>query len=141
MAKWMDDAFRIPGTSIRFGFDPLMGLIPGVGDMLAGLIASTILVSAQKARVPKIVQLRMAANIFLNAVLGAIPGFGDLFSIWFRSNRKNYELLEKHQRLDTASKEDTTESWLFVVGLFMGMFTLIVGFFVLIFGLVKLLFS
>ena len=96
LADWLDQRFTIPGTSIRIGLDPILGLIPGIGDMIANLAGSAIILIAAQYRLPKIVLLRMGLNVALNAIIGAIPVFGDIFSIWFRSNVKNAKLLERY---------------------------------------------
>lgn len=96
MAQVMDTLFRIPGTNVKFGLDPLVGLIPVVGDLISAGISTAIVAAASKLGVSKWIQLRMAFNIFLNTAIGAIPGLGDLFSVWFKSNQRNYELLQKY---------------------------------------------
>ena len=73
LADWLDQRFTIPGTSIRIGLDPILGLIPGIGDMIANLAGSAIILIAAQYRLPKIVLLRMGLNIALNAMIGAIP--------------------------------------------------------------------
>lgn len=112
IARMLDTLIRVPGTHVRIGLDPLLGLIPVLGDMIANLIGSTILLLAIQLQVPKVVILRMAANIGMNTVIGAIPGLGDLFSIWYRSNVKNAILL---RRYTTRSKDRATiGDWIFV---------------------------
>ena len=112
LAELLDQRFTIPGTSIRIGLDPLIGLIPGIGDTLANLAGSAILFIGAKFNLPKVVLLRMALNIALNTLIGAIPFVGDLFSIWFRSNVRNVQLLERYasQHRQSAAASD----WLFV---------------------------
>ena len=114
IAELMDTAIRIPGTNIRIGLDPLIGLIPGIGDAIAGAIGSTLLVLAHRVGVPRIVQVRMALNVVINAVLGALPGLGDLFSAWFKSNVRNARLLRKHA---ASAPPSTVVDWGFVAGL------------------------
>lgn len=130
IAKLLDSVIQIPGTSIRIGIDPLLGLIPVLGDVIATLIGSTILVLAAQLHVPKIVMVRMVMNVGINAMIGALPGIGDLFSIWFRSNLKNAELLRHHatQRTTRATPWD----WLVVIGVIIGTLAMIVGTFTLI---------
>jgi Domain of unknown function (DUF4112) len=117
VSKLMDTVFVIPGTGIRFGFDPLIGLIPGIGDTATGL--TSLLLIAQSARygLPRIVLARMVLNVLLNSGVGAIPVAGDLFSLWFRSNVKNYELFRKHA--GTAGSSTKTD-WFFVTMLIVG---------------------
>ena len=129
IAKLLDSAFFIPGTQIRIGLDPLLGLIPGLGDMLASLIGSSILFLATQLQVPKVILVRMAMNMGINTVFGAIPGIGDFFSIWFRSNEKNAQLLRRYTTQTTSRA--TPGDWLFVIGLIILMLTLTVGIFTL----------
>ncbi|PTX95055.1 DUF4112 domain-containing protein [Spartobacteria bacterium LR76] len=111
LAWILDDLFTIPGTKFRVGLDPIIGLIPGLGDSSSTAIASLLLVQALRAGVPKVVITRMAVNILINAGVGAIPGIGDVFSAWFKSNRKNYQLLQRHAG---ASRKNTVGDWIFL---------------------------
>ena len=95
IASLMDDCFRIPGTNIRFGLDPILGLFPGLGDTLASLIGVAIIGEGSRRGLSRIALATMALNILLNAAIGAIPVIGDAFSIWFKSNRRNHDLLRK----------------------------------------------
>ena len=125
LAELLDQRFTIPGTSIRIGLDPILGLIPGIGDGLANIAGSAILFIAAQYRLPKIVILRMALNIALNAMIGAIPVFGDIFSIWFRSNVKNVQLLEYH--LSAEDRASTFGNWIFVIGVIVGIILLLIA--------------
>jgi len=125
LADLLDQRFTIPGTSIRIGLDPIIGLIPGIGDLVANLTGSIIVIIAAQFGVPKIVLARMAINIAINTLLGAIPIFGDIISIWYRSNVKNVALLERF--LDRQSKRADIRDWLFVVGLIVGLLLLLGG--------------
>ncbi len=123
LAKILDTAVRIPGTSIYIGLDPLIGLIPGLGDILANLIGTVIMVLAARLRVPKIVLARMSLNLLINGVVGAIPIAGDLFSIWFRSHARNAELL---RRAASQPHRETQQAWLYVAGLIGGTIVLLI---------------
>jgi hypothetical protein len=92
----LDEAFRIPGTSIRFGIDGIVGLVPGLGDVLAGLLSLIIPVAAWIRGVPYVTLARMAANIAIGVLVGSIPLFGDVFDIAWKANRRNYQLLIRH---------------------------------------------
>lgn len=124
LAKVLDTMIPIPGTNLRLGVDPLLGLIPGIGDTVASLIGSVILVMAARLRVPKIVLIRMSLNVALNGVVGAIPGLGDLFSVWFRSNARNAALL---RRASPPAQRATASDWIFVVAVLLGTLAVIVG--------------
>jgi hypothetical protein len=98
MVSLLDDGLRIPGTKIGIGLDPLLGaLFPVVGDAVTGAGSASLLLLALKERVPAVVLLRMVFNIGIDTVVGSVPIVGDLFDAFFRSNRKNLDLLEKHR--------------------------------------------
>lgn len=99
LARLMDDRFGIPGTNIRFGLDSLLGLVPGVGDAIGGIVSSYIIWRARRMGVSNLVLVRMAGNMIFDSAIGAVPLFGDIFDIGFRSNRRNLELLRRHQRV------------------------------------------
>ena len=125
IAKVLDSAFVIPGTSIRIGLDPLLGLFPGFGDVISNLIGSSLLFLATRLGVPRIVIFRMALNIFINMTLGIIPGFGDLFSVWFQSNIRNSHLLRRY--CQSPAPRSTVADWVYVVGLIIGMLAILLG--------------
>ena len=111
LAFVMDEFLRIPGTKWRFGIDPLIGLIPGLGDTASALVSAFALIYAARAGVPRIILARMSVNILINEIVGIIPGLGDVFSFWFKSNVRNYQLLQRH--LGTA-KGARRSDWIFV---------------------------
>nr|WP_255458556.1 DUF4112 domain-containing protein [Nitrospira sp. KM1] len=115
--RMLDTTVKIPGTNLYLGLDPLIGLIPGIGDLLANLLGTVILGLAAKLQVPRIVLFRMSLNLLINGVLGAVPFIGDLFSVWFRSHSRNAELLR--QALATPARS-TGYDWLFVIGVIGG---------------------
>jgi Domain of unknown function (DUF4112) len=125
LAELLDQRFTIPGTSIRVGLDPIIGLIPGVGDTLANLAGSVILLIGAQFHLPKVVLLRMALNVALNTLIGAIPVVGDLFSIWFRSNVRNVRLLERYAT--RPGQKAAPADWLFVMIVIAGLLLLLVG--------------
>jgi hypothetical protein len=125
LADWLDQRFTIPGTSIRIGLDPILGLIPGIGDMIANLAGSAIILIAAQYRLPKIVLLRMGLNVALNAIIGAIPVFGDIFSIWFRSNVQNAHLLERY--VGTEDRVSNFSNWIFVIAVIGGIILLLIA--------------
>jgi len=92
----LDEAFRVPGTKVRFGIDGIIGLVPGLGDVLAGLLSLIIPIAAWIRGVPYITLVRMAANIGIGLLVGSIPLFGDIFLIAWKANRRNYQLLTLH---------------------------------------------
>ncbi len=98
LAHLLDDWFRVPGTSIRFGLDGIVGLIPGLGDILAGLASCIIIVAAWFRGVPYVGLMRMVVNVAIDVIVGAIPIAGDAFDIAWKANRRNYALMTRHLR-------------------------------------------
>jgi hypothetical protein len=96
VGKLMDGAFVIPGTSTRVGLDALIGLVPGIGDLVSGLVSSYLIWEARRLGVSRWVLTRMAANTLLDTTIGAIPLAGDVFDVMFRANMKNMALLRQH---------------------------------------------
>lgn len=94
IAHLLDTFIKIPGTNLRIGLDPIIGLIPGAGDAIANLMGSIILAEALQRGLPGNLVLRMGGNMLINAAVGSIPVVGDLFSAWFHSNSKNHALLQ-----------------------------------------------
>jgi hypothetical protein len=92
----LDEAFRIPFTRIRFGIDGIIGLVPGLGDVLAGLLSLVIPIAAWIRGVPYITLLRMGVNLGIGVLVGSIPILGDAFDIGWKANRRNYLLLQRH---------------------------------------------
>jgi hypothetical protein len=118
IAWLLDDFIRIPGTNFRIGLDPIIGLIPGIGDGSTTVAASVILLHGLRAGVPRVVLARMAINVLINSIGGAIPGLGDVFTAFFKSNRRNVVLLERHA--GSARRVSTTGDWIFVGALIGG---------------------
>lgn len=123
LAKILDTTVKIPGTPFYIGLDPLLGLIPGIGDVLASLIGTVILILAARLDVPQIVITRMSVNLLINGTIGAIPILGDLFSVWFRSHARNAELL---RRAATQPYRETQQARLYVAGIIAGTVVLLV---------------
>jgi hypothetical protein len=96
VATVLDDAIRIPGTNIRFGIDPLVGLIPGLGDLLGGAASVYIILEAARAGAPATVLVRMALNVGIDTIVGELPLLGDLFDFAWKSNSRNVALLARH---------------------------------------------
>jgi hypothetical protein len=117
----LDDWFRIPGTSIRFGIDGIVGLIPGVGDLLGGLASTIIVVAAWFRGVPTVTVARMVANVAIEVFVGAIPFLGDVFDIAWKANRRNYKLLSGSL---AATPRNTAGDWLFFAAIGLGVLAL-----------------
>src|SRR6202046_4529628 len=107
----LDDWFRVPGTSIRFGLDGIIGLVPGLGDIIGGLASTVIVVAAWVRGVPYVTLIRMVVNIGIEVLLGTIPLLGDAFDIAWKANRRNYALIVRH--LERPRKQ-TWRDWVFL---------------------------
>jgi len=138
----LDAGIRIPGTNLRFGLDPILGLIPGAGDAVGALLAAWILVEAIRWGASRATLGRMAANIALDALVGAVPLLGDVFDVVWKANLKNVALLERHA-LDPAGagKDDRLFVGLLVGGLVALCGTLLLGGAVLTAWLLRTLFG
>lgn len=96
LSNFMDKAFTIPGTHIRFGVDSIVGLIPVVGDTLSAGISGYIYSFAKPAGVPWIQRMQMLWNIFIDWFIGLIPFVGDIFDVAFKANSKNVDIIRAH---------------------------------------------
>jgi Domain of unknown function (DUF4112) len=112
LAGVLDDIFQIPGTRIRFGLDPLLGLIPGLGDAISGATSMLIIVAAWRRGLPRITLARMFANVAIDSLLGAMPIVGDLFDVWWKANRMNVNILRK---AEASPRQRRWHDWLFFV--------------------------
>lgn len=111
MSRLLDSAMLVPGTSIRVGLDPILGLVPGLGDLVSPLFAIGLLWQARDLGIPRIVQLRMIGNVAIDAVVGFVPIAGDLFDVAWKANDMNMALLERHAYEERRAEPS---DWLFV---------------------------
>jgi hypothetical protein len=108
----LDEAFRVPGTNVRFGLDGIIGLLPGVGDVVGGLLSLIIPLAAWIRGVPYVTLIRMAANIGIGVLVGSIPFLGDIFDIAWKANRRNYQLMRRHLG---EPRRHTWRDWTFLL--------------------------
>ena len=130
LAELLDSKFRIPGTNIRFGIDPIIGLIPGAGDVFAGVISLYFLILAALSGGGVSVLGRMFLNILLDVLIGSVPVLGEVFDIYWKANLRNSRILNE---LEQDPRKTTSESrlWIwFIVTQFIG---IIIGI-ILLFG-------
>src|SRR6185503_262621 len=111
-ARIFDSAFRIPGTGITFGLDPILGLIPGLGDVASPVFSLFFLWHGLRLGVPKVVLARMFFNVLIDAAVGAVPVVGDLFDFGWKANAWNLALLERHA---VPGRRPTSADWLVVI--------------------------
>jgi hypothetical protein len=99
-ARWlaglMDDRYVVPGTRVRFGWDSILGLFPGLGDALTSIISLLIVHHAWQTGASPFTLARMIGNVAADFLLGSVPFVGDLFDVAFKANRRNARLLEQH---------------------------------------------
>lgn len=111
----LDDIFRIPLTGIRFGLDPIIGMIPGVGDWITGAVSFLILVAGWQRGLPKVALTRMVVNIGIDSLVGTVPVLGDAFDVGWKSNRKNFTLLQNYR--EPQRHAQTWRDWAFLLAL------------------------
>lgn len=108
LSRVLDTAIRIPGTNMRFGLDAVIGLVPGVGDVVGAGMSGFIILTAARLGAPPSVLVRMLANVGLDTVVGAVPLAGDLFDAAWRANTRNAALLERHLQAPAATRRAST---------------------------------
>ena len=116
VATVLDDAIRIPGTNIRFGLDPVVGLVPGLGDLLGGAASAYIILEAARAGASASILVRMAANVGIDTLIGALPVIGDLFDFAWKSNARNVRLLARHVDAPVETRRASTALLVAVLG-------------------------
>jgi hypothetical protein len=104
LATLLDTALVLPGTNVRFGLDALLGLIPGIGDVITTAMALYIVHEARQLGAPGHVIARMLANVALDGMVGAVPVLGDAFDVMWRSNRRNMRLLQEWLAREQGSR-------------------------------------
>ncbi|MGH7482404.1 MAG: DUF4112 domain-containing protein [Longimicrobiales bacterium] len=124
LARLLDRQFRIPGTRIRLGLDPLIGLLPGIGDVATGALSGWIVIAAARLGAPAPVLARMLFNLLTDVVLGAVPLLGDLFDVAWKANARNLDLLERH----LADPRRARRSSVLAVTVVTGVVLLLIGF-------------
>ncbi|SRR6476469_2339667 len=120
----LDNAIPIPGTKYRIGLDPILGLIPGGGDLIGSIFAGYIVFKSAQMGVPQETLVKMAANIVFDTVAGTVPVAGDLLDVAWKANVKNIELLDAHLGSPEQGKK---ADWLFVAALLLGLILIVGG--------------
>jgi hypothetical protein len=120
VTRVLDELIEVPGTPIKVGLDPVIGLIPVAGDAIAALVGGWVILEASRFGVPRIVLARMVLNLAVDLGIGAIPLLGDAYDLFFRSNSRNLDLFRRHA-LDPAASTRGEQA------LFIGLVLLVVG--------------
>ncbi|HYH80792.1 MAG TPA: DUF4112 domain-containing protein [Longimicrobium sp.] len=138
LAHLLDNSIPIPGTGTRFGLDAVVGLIPGIGDAVGGLLSTYIVLEAARLGAGPAVVMRMLLNVAIEMVVGAVPIVGDLFDAGWKANARNVKLL--HTAVD-APGAARKSSALFVAGVFVALLLLFAGSMWLVWWVLSGLFS
>ena len=123
LARLMDTQFQIPGTKMRFGLDPLIGLVPGVGDFTGFLVSGYMILICARNGASGFLLARMTLNILIDALIGSIPAIGDLFDFAYKANRRNLKLMQQHY----VEGRHRGSAWKLVVPLLLILFIIIAG--------------
>ncbi len=108
LSRLMDNAIRIPGIGFRIGLDPIIGLIPGAGDIISTGFSAYIIYLAARFGLPREILQKMIFNIALEATVGSVPLVGDLFDAYYKSNIRNLALLEQHLQVAEPELNEVT---------------------------------
>lgn len=124
LAKVMDEALTVPGTKIKVGLDPIIGLIPVIGDLGSAAISAYILRAAARLRVPTIVQMHILLHILVDTMLGMMPIVGDYLDVLYKANMKSAALVQKAvENRQTGGRS----SWLLFIGTFLLFVAIVTG--------------
>lgn len=122
VSRLLDSAFVIPGTRYRFGFDALIGLVPGLGDAVSAIFSGYIILQASRLGAPKSVVTRMIGNVALDTLVGWVPVLGDLFDVAWKSNLRNMALLETHLQQPAAARAGSRKALVLLGGVLLLLF-------------------
>ncbi|NJM98545.1 MAG: DUF4112 domain-containing protein [Phormidesmis sp. RL_2_1] len=124
LSHLLDNAIALPGSDFRIGLDPLLGILPGGGDVITGLISVYIVWEGARMGLPAATLGRMGVNILLDTLTGTVPVLGDLFDVTWKANSQNVALLEKHLAQPQPSR---AADRLFAMAMVAGLLTLVLG--------------
>jgi uncharacterized protein YjeT (DUF2065 family) len=129
LTRLLDSAARVPGTSLRFGLDPVLGLVPGLGDVAGAALSGYVVLLASRLGAPTTVIVRMLGNVVVDTVGGTVPVLGDLFDIGWKANSRNLALLERHLgQPESTKRASRAVVWLTVAALLLlGVGAVVVG--------------
>jgi hypothetical protein len=118
----LDNSIPVPGTGFRFGLDTIIGLVPGVGDLIGGALSVYIILEAARLGVPRSLLARMGYNVAVDTLVGGIPLLGDLFDAGYKANLRNLALVREHLEQPVAARRSSRR---FAIALAGGIFLLI----------------
>lgn len=127
LAMLMDSLVEVPGLRVKVGLDAILGLFPGLGDLISSLVSLYIMQAASQQGVPRVTMARMGANILIDMALGAVPLVGDVFDIYYKANEKNLQLLQLHvQSTPQSARRRQWGDGLFLAGIAAGVLAVLV---------------
>jgi hypothetical protein len=128
LSMWTDNAFEVPGLGWRFGLDPIIGLVPVVGDLTSVFVSLYILSIAAQLRVPRSTLARMMLNIGIDYTVGSIPVVGNIFDFAWKANYRNAQLLKQTLAMPVRQRRrQTFWDWLFIGGMVLGLIGILIG--------------
>lgn len=128
LSRWMDGLFELPALRLRFGLDPILGLLPGVGDLASTVIALYILQAGTRLGASRLTLARMSLNLLLDWAIGSIPILGDAFDVYWKANERNVRLLERHLDANPAMRRQARRGdWLFFAAIAAVLILFLVG--------------
>lgn len=134
LAWWLDSAFVVPGTRFRIGLDALIGLVPGLGDLIGTALSAYIVAVAARRGLPRSVLLRMALNVGVEALVGIVPIAGDLFDAAWKANQRNVGLLRQYAAVPHRAR---AQSRLVVAGWLLALLAVAAGLAVLTYAVIR----
>jgi hypothetical protein len=118
LTRLLDSAFQIPGTRYRIGLDAVVGVVPGIGDVIGALFSAFIVYQSARMGVSTATLVRMMGNVALDTIVGEVPLLGDLFDAGWKANTRNLALLEGHLEQPAATRRGSRRTlWLIGGGL------------------------
>ena len=122
-----DSCFRIPFTSIRFGLDSIIGVVPVVGELVGFVLSMYLIVESYKLKLPFSLKLKMLGNAALDFIIGIIPFVGDIADVAFKANIRNMEILLAYVNREYEKRHQPPENSSNNIMSYVGLFTLIVA--------------
>lgn len=121
LAWLLDNSIRIPGTRFRFGLDAIIGLVPGLGDLIGTALSLYIVGEAWRAGISKRTLTHMLLNVAIEGVFGAVPILGDFFDAVWKANQRNVRLLEAHARDPQHARRASGRFFLLLIGILLAL--------------------
>lgn len=132
ISRLLDSRYKIPGTSIRFGWDPIFSFVPVVGDMITYIVSGVLIYTMYQHGASRKLVIKMILNSSLDAVIGSIPLIGTVFDIFYKSNERNVKLLKEHYYEGRHTGSGTSLLWLIGISILIVSIAILIGLWLLI---------